>query len=313
MADQLRHSAKVLLLDGRGRTLLFCGVDPGDRSKGRFWFPPGGGIEAGETPQQAAVREVREEVGLLLTPEQLSPEVIQREASFTHEGTAYRQREHYFAAWVEEAVDPATGGWTPVERRSIQEHRWWTLDELRRSAEPVFPENLITILADLHRPGERPSLDRLSGPRVLHHRDPDRARDLVALQQVAYRVEAELIGSDAIPPLEETPDEIMALDLHFLAFMDGDVPVAAVGYRLSGDVLDVDRLMVDPRLFRRGLARRLLTETLATVPHHRAVVSTGTANTPARRLYLDLGFRHVADHEAAPGLLVSRYERVPQL
>lgn len=148
-------------------------------------------------------------------------------------------------------------------------------------------------------------------PRVLPHRDPATARALVALQQAAYRVEAELIGTDAIPPLHETADDVVELDLTFLAFTDGGVPIAALGYRVSGDVLDLDRLVVAPSSFRRGLARRLLVATLGTVPHGRAVVSTGTANTPARELYLSLGFLHVADHEAAPGLLVSRYERVP--
>lgn len=149
MAEQPRRSAKVLLIDGRGRTLLFCGVDPQDAGKGRFWFPPGGGIETDESPQQAAVREVCEEVGLQLAPDQLSAEVMQREASFTHEGITYRQIEHYFVARIEDAVGPVADGWTAVERRSIQEHRWWSIDELRRTNETVFPENLATLLADL--------------------------------------------------------------------------------------------------------------------------------------------------------------------
>ena len=36
-----------------------------------FWCPPGGGLDAGETHVDAAVRELREETGLVLAPSEL--------------------------------------------------------------------------------------------------------------------------------------------------------------------------------------------------------------------------------------------------
>jgi 8-oxo-dGTP pyrophosphatase MutT (NUDIX family) len=51
------------VVDDRSRVLLFRGQDP-DQPNTRFWFPTGGGIEAGETPEEAVRREVREETGL---------------------------------------------------------------------------------------------------------------------------------------------------------------------------------------------------------------------------------------------------------
>ncbi len=53
-----RCSAGVLLRDARGAILL---VKPAYRPE---WMIPGGVVEAGETPAQAAIREVREETGL---------------------------------------------------------------------------------------------------------------------------------------------------------------------------------------------------------------------------------------------------------
>ncbi|MCX5193280.1 NUDIX hydrolase [Streptomyces sp. NBC_00249] len=62
-------AANVLFTDAAGRVLL---VRPGYGKPGR-WLLPGGGIESdlGETPRDAAAREVREELGLDLPPGRL--------------------------------------------------------------------------------------------------------------------------------------------------------------------------------------------------------------------------------------------------
>ena len=59
-----REAARVLLLDGSDRLLLFRGCDPADRDRGQWWFTPGGGLDPGETYEQGARREVLEETGL---------------------------------------------------------------------------------------------------------------------------------------------------------------------------------------------------------------------------------------------------------
>jgi GNAT superfamily N-acetyltransferase len=146
---------------------------------------------------------------------------------------------------------------------------------------------------------------------LLDHRERRVAEALVGLQRASYRVEAELIGDDAIPPLHESVDALAALDLTFLAITERDgEPVAALGYQVADGVLDIDRLAVHPRRFRHGLGRRLVEAVLERVPHERAVVSTGHGNHPVRRLYERVGFVHLEDLAATPTLVVSRYERL---
>ena len=59
-------SAAVIIEDSEGRSLI---VKAGYKS---HWTFPGGIIDSGETPMQAAVREVREEVGIVLAPADLA-------------------------------------------------------------------------------------------------------------------------------------------------------------------------------------------------------------------------------------------------
>src|SRR4051794_16171766 len=58
--QRTRISAYAILIDA-GKILL-CRCSPGS-DPARFWTLPGGGIDFGEDPAAAAVREVREETG----------------------------------------------------------------------------------------------------------------------------------------------------------------------------------------------------------------------------------------------------------
>lgn len=55
--------APLLLLDPDGRVVLFSGVDPAQPQRPPVWFPVGGGVDEGETLEEGAIREVRDETG----------------------------------------------------------------------------------------------------------------------------------------------------------------------------------------------------------------------------------------------------------
>lgn len=134
------------------------------------------------------------------------------------------------------------------------------------------------------------------------------APQLLDLQHNAYAVEAELIGDDRIPPLQETESDLLSSDLEWLASFDDDQRiVGAVGFEIDHDVVDLDRLMISPAHHRNGLGTALVVEVMSLAPA--TVVATGRDNTPARALYQSLGFLHQSDFEPVPGLWVSRYRR----
>ncbi|MCU1359335.1 MAG: aminoglycoside phosphotransferase, partial [Ilumatobacteraceae bacterium] len=117
--------------------------------------------------------------------------------------------------------------------------------------------------------------------------DPGTALDVLRVQHAAYRVEADLIGFDGIPPLHESLAELIAQPLQWKGIRDDDGRViAAMAITGSERRCDVDRLIVDPAFHRRGLGRRLMQSVM---PHQSVTVSTGEANAPAVALYLSLG------------------------
>ncbi len=140
-----RRAARVLLVDAADRVLLLRGTDPHDSRQGEWWFTPGGGLDDGEEPVEAARRELTEETGLVLPVEALGGVVHRRVAHFTFGGTDYRQAEVFYLARVH-AHDVDTAGWTPVEVASVTGHRWWPRAELRLTGERLFPADLADVL-----------------------------------------------------------------------------------------------------------------------------------------------------------------------
>jgi 8-oxo-dGTP pyrophosphatase MutT (NUDIX family) len=138
-----RRAARIILIDEDGRTLLFRGVDPQNASAGPWWFTPGGGREDDETDEQTARREVFEETGFRVTT--MSAPVFAREFDIVFAGEAIHQMETYFIAHVA-AFEPASHGWTDLERRSILGHRWWKPEEIETSTELIYPGNLAELV-----------------------------------------------------------------------------------------------------------------------------------------------------------------------
>jgi 8-oxo-dGTP pyrophosphatase MutT (NUDIX family) len=131
----------VLLLDREDRALLFRAVNPATGVA--FWFPPGGEIEPGESVADAARRELAEETGF--GDLELGPEIWARRHVFPWLDETIDQRERWFLARVDH-FDIDTSGWTDAERRDLNDHRWWTIDELHAATEHLVP---LSLAADL--------------------------------------------------------------------------------------------------------------------------------------------------------------------
>jgi 8-oxo-dGTP pyrophosphatase MutT (NUDIX family) len=142
----VRHAARVLLLDDDGRILLFRVDGPVHRPGTNLWITPGGGINDGEQPYDAAVRELWEETGLTGIP--LSTCAWVRDHTFAYQGGLLRQVESYFVARTA-CFEPSRDNFEAHEHAFMHAHRWWAVPEIASSTDYFAPRSLARLLPDL--------------------------------------------------------------------------------------------------------------------------------------------------------------------
>lgn len=132
------------------------------------------------------------------------------------------------------------------------------------------------------------------------------------LQHVAYRLEAEMIGFQDIPPLMDTMETLQNCGELFYGCMDddGELLGAVAVAEEEKNTLTITRMMVHPDHFRKGIAASLMTYVLeqhADLPRY--IVSTGTLNQPAMNLYMKFGFKPVEVIQIAPGVELTTFHK----
>jgi ADP-ribose pyrophosphatase YjhB (NUDIX family) len=146
-----RPTARVLLIGPGDRLLLFRWFN---EERGHpVWFTPGGGLQRGETYEDAARRELREEVGVARGD--LGPCVWTREHVLTLGGRTERLLERFFVVRVE-STEVDTSGFDESESASITGHRWMTVEQIASTNDIVAPRRLAELLPPILR-GDYPS------------------------------------------------------------------------------------------------------------------------------------------------------------
>ncbi len=135
---------RIICLDEGGAVLLMRWRDSVTRRI--FWEPPGGGIEEGESPRQAAERELREEAGYLVS---LSEDFLEVPRDYHWLGRRFVHREGFFVARV--GGEPTAPQFTREERETFLGQAFVPPDALSAFDEPLEPPTLPAIIAALSR------------------------------------------------------------------------------------------------------------------------------------------------------------------
>jgi 8-oxo-dGTP pyrophosphatase MutT (NUDIX family) len=151
VAARKKH-ATPLLLEMKGKMVMpkeFASVVVVDenvqqvllilRADFRIWGVPGGGIEAGETREQAAIRETLEETGYQVA--------LDRYVG-SYRGPQLNDLRHIFRAHV-------TGGQPLQSGPETRELRWFPVNELPARLTPSLRQIVADALADITAPIQR--------------------------------------------------------------------------------------------------------------------------------------------------------------
>ncbi len=137
--DGARCASRVILIGPNQSVLYLRAQEP--KTGNVFWVMPGGGLDPGESFEDAARRELVEETGCSF---RLGPYVWFRRHIHEWNGRPADQYERFFVAHTDSLV-------VAPQRQDeyISLHCWWSLEELKASEEDFAPRAVAQLLPDI--------------------------------------------------------------------------------------------------------------------------------------------------------------------
>ena len=149
---RIRCAARAILLDPAARVLLVRFEFP----NATRWALPGGGIEVGETAEEALRRELAEEIGLVDV--HIGPHVWTRLHLIRFVNGQFDGQLDQIHLVPTVPVEPRPQlTWAQLHAEYVHELRWWSLAEIAASDAHFAPAALAEHLATLLRDGVPPA------------------------------------------------------------------------------------------------------------------------------------------------------------
>lgn len=137
----------------------------------------------------------------------------------------------------------------------------------------------------------------------------DNALDVLNIQIPSYTVEAEIIGTNEIPPLRDTVETLQECEEVFFGYYEDEDLCGAISLKIENNVLDIHRLIVHPIHFRKRIAQKLLNFVTNKYEVKKIKVATGSKNTPAVSFYIKNGFENIKEVTVNDNLSLTFFEK----
>lgn len=150
-----RRSSRAIVLNKRNEIFLFRYTFDFFAESDAIWITPGGALDEGENFEEALKRELFEEMGIELT--EPAPEIFYRTPLYElKSGETVRSEERFYLVRLDE-TEFSYANWTESENKRMTAGKWWSVEEIRKSEEKFFSEDIVEILNRLSK-GEIPKV-----------------------------------------------------------------------------------------------------------------------------------------------------------
>jgi 8-oxo-dGTP pyrophosphatase MutT (NUDIX family) len=152
-----RTAVRLLPVSPEGRILLLQAQDPA-RPGDLHWISVGGGVDPGETHEQAAVRELFEETGIEAPVDVVVGPLGEGIHPFSWDGVDYVSHSRFYAMALPADVSVHFEGLDAGEVGNILRAEWWTPEELEAdgtAASADMPEMMRAAIAAVLSGGEQ--------------------------------------------------------------------------------------------------------------------------------------------------------------
>lgn len=143
----------------------------------------------------------------------------------------------------------------------------------------------------------------------LDHKDLSTAKDIRAVFQLSYVVEAELLKAANFPPLKKPLEEFTESNNEFFGYFKNNELAGVVEIEKNVDSVHIQSLVVQPVFFRQGIGRALVNFVFENYNTKLFTVETGAENEPATKLYLRTGFKKIGEFDTVHGIRKARFEK----
>lgn len=127
----------------------------------------------------------------------------------------------------------------------------------------------------------------------IEHTKKINAKKIWTIFQASYTIEADLLNAINFPPLKRTISNFIKSNTKFYGFYNSRDLCGAIEIDHNNTLTHIQSLVVDPKHFRKGIAKKLVSFVLSKYRSNLFTVETGLKNIPAIKLYTNFNFKEV--------------------
>ena len=143
----------------------------------------------------------------------------------------------------------------------------------------------------------------------LQNNDIEISKKIRSVFQVSYKVEAKLLRAVNFPPLKRPLESYINSNTEFFGYLKNKELAGVIEIDHNDNYTHINSLVIDPKFFRQGIARKLIEFVFNTFDSNLFVVETGLENGPATELYKKFDFKEVKQWNTGHGIRKIRFER----